>query len=231
MVLAGGSGTRVGQDGNKAYVPLAGRLMVSWTLGSLHDALHFRRYLLVIRPQDRDVATAVLNRELRGLPVELVIGGSSRHDSEYAALEALRPAITRGEVDVVLLHDAARPLISRTLIRSVVNAARQHGGAVPALVADDLAARAPTGHYARVDTSQLVRVQTPQAFTAHALLSAYEAAEREGFRGTDTSATMEAFSEVPVQWVHGDVRNLKVTFPEDIFVAEQLLSAWHYRMT
>jgi 2-C-methyl-D-erythritol 4-phosphate cytidylyltransferase len=231
VLLAAGSGTRMGADGNKAYLPLAGRRMLSWSLGSIAEVSELVRTVLVIRPDDRPRAIKTLDREVPDLDVEIINGGDSRHQSEYNALKYLAPDIESGAVDIVLVHDAARPLAGPGMMRSAITVARQFGGAVPGVEAHDLitidsdgnpGALRPQGRY--------IRVQTPQAFQAVPLLHAYRQAAAEHFEGTDTSSSVEKFSDVEVRSFQGDSRNLKVTFSQDLFLAERLLADTDHRL-
>jgi 2-C-methyl-D-erythritol 4-phosphate cytidylyltransferase len=226
VLLAAGRGTRVGAETNKVFLPLAGRRVLTWSLDSTRALPGLVRTVLVLREQDRVHAETVLGREARGREVTVVPGGATRHDSELNALRALAPAIRTGEVDVVVIHDAARPLASPRLFSTVVDAARLLGGALPVLDQQGLVFLdgAPTG-------TPLVTVQTPQAFHALPLLQAYEAAAAEGFVGSDTAACIERYSALHVHGVSGDVGNIKITFPEDLFLAERLLARAHWRLT
>ncbi len=226
VVLAGGSGTRVGADRNKVYLPLAGRPVLAWSIAVFAGMPEIGVVVLVARAEDREVAQEVLG----GLGdaaggVEVVTGGSTRQDSELAALRHLAPRIESGEVDAVLLHDAARPLAGRALVTAVLAAAREGGGAVPGLRRDDLAAAAPDGVALSGPVPEgLVAMQTPQGFRAAPLLAAYEQAAREGFAGTDTASCMERFAPgVPIRWVRGEERNFKITYAHDLIVAEHAL--------
>jgi 2-C-methyl-D-erythritol 4-phosphate cytidylyltransferase len=223
VVLASGSGTRVGAALNKVYLPLAGRRLVAWSLDALRAEPRIGPLVLVTRPQDAELVTEVLD----GRPgVEVVHGGGTRQASELAALRHLSARIGSGEVDAVLLHDAARPLVSPALVAAVLDAAREHGAAVPGLTAPDLVAVTPDGNrLAECQPGQAVRVQTPQGFRAPELLAAYERAEREGFLGTDTASCMERFSRLPVHWVPGEERNFKITYPHDLEIAARVLAA------
>jgi 2-C-methyl-D-erythritol 4-phosphate cytidylyltransferase len=162
------------------------------------------------------------------VPVELVLGGGTRHGSEERALRHLEPAIRAAEVDLVLIHDAARPLCPPALVGELVRAAARHGGAVPGLVADDLAAVDPDGRLVPV-TGRRVRVQTPQVFAAGPLLEAYLRAAAVGFDGTDTSACVERFSSLDVRHVLGDQQNFKITYPHDLYIADQFVRKSHVR--
>ncbi len=223
VVLAGGSGTRFGHADNKVYLPLAGSRVITWSLRAMSGLTGLVRLLLVTRPADRDVAAAVLAADLPETAVELVDGGPTRHDSEYRALRHLAPAIAAGEIDVVLIHDGARPLASPDLAHAVVDAAARHGGAVPGLPAPDLVEVDEHGTVRRRLSADHVRMQTPQAFAAAPLLAAYEAAARDGFGGTDTAACVQHYRTAAVHWVPGEADNIKVTLPADLAAAEDIL--------
>ncbi|WP_291417802.1 2-C-methyl-D-erythritol 4-phosphate cytidylyltransferase [Actinophytocola sp.] len=233
VVLAAGSGARMGADTNKVYLPLAGRRVVSWSLEAFSRVPEIGVLVLVARAEDRRLVEWVLDRELDGVPVEVVNGGATRQESELRALRWLASRIDDGAVDTVLLHDAARPLVSPTLIADVLHAAREHGGAIPGLPAEDLVAVAVAGGVGEIVGEQslegAIRVQTPQGFRAPALLDAYEQAAREQFLGTDTSSCMERYSSLPVRWVRGEQHNFKITYPHDLSVAEHFLAASEYR--
>jgi 2-C-methyl-D-erythritol 4-phosphate cytidylyltransferase len=224
VVLAGGSGVRAGAGRNKVYLPLAGRTIVARSLATMAELPGLGRLILVIRPEDSELAHDVVAAELRHPPVavELVTGGSTRHASEEHALHHLADAIDAGSIDVVLIHDAARPLGSRQLAAEIACAAATHGGAVPGIAADDLV-RVDAGGAVESSIQDCVRVQTPQAFAAAPLLAAYRAAAQIGFEGTDTSACMERFSSLRVQYVPGEDQNFKITHPGDLLLAEQFL--------
>lgn len=226
VVLASGAGTRVGASRNKVYLPLAGRKVVSWSLNAFARVPEIGVLVLVTRPQDAQYLRQVLAEEVDGASIEVVHGGQTRQDSELRALRHLAERIERGVIDTVLLHDAARPLISAQLIEGVLAAARQHGGAVPGLPADDIMTAGADGESlgGRLP-GVVVRAQTPQGFRARPLLAAYEQAEREQFIGTDTASVMERFSRLPVHWVQGEETNFKVTYPHDLVIAERMLAA------
>jgi 2-C-methyl-D-erythritol 4-phosphate cytidylyltransferase len=215
VVLAGGSGTRLGAEGNKVYLPLAGRPLLSWSLAAFAAAPSIGRLVLVTRPADHPDA----EHAAAGLDVEIVTGGATRHDSEWAALRLLAPAIRAGAIDVVAIHDGARPVVAERLIEDTVAAAREHGAVVPGVPLTDV-----TDERLHPVAGALVRVQTPQAFRAGVLLDAYERAELDGFAGTDTAACVERYAGMPVHCVPGDPRNLKVTYRADLALAEALLT-------
>jgi 2-C-methyl-D-erythritol 4-phosphate cytidylyltransferase len=215
----------VGSEQNKVYLPLAGRPVISWSLSWAAQVPEIGRVVLVIRPQDEQAAaTAVAEAGLTG-EVEVIPGGVTRHRSEQAALDHLSWPICAGSIDVVAIHDGARPLAGAALLRDVIQAAAAHGGAVPTLL-ERRAWPVDTGGRLRPpDVEQeLHRVQTPQAFRAAPLLAAYAAALRDGSEGTDTSAALEGLPGFRVISVPGRAENLKVTFADDLLRAAALLS-------
>jgi 2-C-methyl-D-erythritol 4-phosphate cytidylyltransferase len=224
VVLAGGSGTRVGSERNKVYLPVAGRPVISWSLAWAADVPEVGRVVMVIRPADAEpAAEAVAAAGLAGV-VEVIAGGSTRHRSEQAALDHLAEAIGAGAIDVVAIHDGARPLAGSQLLQQVIREAAAHGGAVPTLVEQRVWPIDGDGRLRPPDADHgLHRVQTPQAFRAAPLLAAYTDALRDGIEGTDTSAALEGRPGLRVMAVPGRPDNLKVTFAEDLRRAEQLL--------
>jgi 2-C-methyl-D-erythritol 4-phosphate cytidylyltransferase len=226
VVLAGGSGLRIRHDRNKAYLPLGDRTAVGLSLQTMATAAGpgLRRLLLVVRADDQDLAQRTVAAELQRppVPVELVVGGGSRHGSEERALHRLEPAIRAGDLDLVLIHDAARPLCSPRLVGELVRTANAHGGAVPGLAADDLAAVDASGALVPL-AGRHVRVQTPQVFAAAPLLEAYLRAAGSGFEGTDTAACVERFSPLTVMHVDGEEQNFKITYPHDLQVAADVV--------
>ena len=218
VVLAAGSGTRFGHSTNKVWLPLNGLRIISHSLLNATRSFPDCRVVLVIDRADAAMAGDVLAREVPKVPVELVNGGQTRHDSELNALKYLASDIEAGNIDVVLIHDGARPLASAELFNDVVKSARLHGGALPAIEVDPL-------EIDIVTTDRIARVQTPQAFRAKEVLAAYIQAEKDGFVGTDTAACMEQyFPGTESVAVPGEVTNIKITYPHDLVLAEKIIA-------
>ena len=173
-----------------------------------------------------DVRTCT--RELAGADlgsVTVIPGGSTRHASEWLALQHLAPGIERGDIEAVVIHDAARPLYSGEHLGDLLAAARESGGAILAIPFDpqeDLVQVEEDRPLALAPTEGMWRAQTPQAFQAGKALEAFRLAEAEGFEGTDTSSTVER-AGVEVRVLPGDPSNIKITYPEDLLLAESLL--------
>lgn len=218
VVLAAGSGSRVGAGVNKVLLPLAGVPLLARTVLDALAVADVARVLVVVRPGEEAEIGAALVEHLGEAQVWLAPGGRTRHESEWAAVRALREDVEAGTVDVVAVHDGARPLAGPGLWQATIDAAREHGGAIPVLAATNL-----LGTDLTRPAGVLASVQTPQAFDAVRLLRAHEAAQRDGFEGTDTAACLTRYTDVAIAAVAGSPENLKVTFPEDVALAEALL--------
>ena len=217
VILAAGAGQRVGAGSNKVLLPLGGLPVLAW---SVRDAVALdgvRRVLVVVRPGELDQVADALAPHLGGAEVGVVEGGATRHASEWNALTALRPEIEAGSIDVVAIHDGARPLAGRELFAATIAAAGERGGAIPCVRLSGLLALD-----GRQLPAELDGVQTPQAFRAAELLAAYSRAEADGFDGTDTAACWTRYTDLPVVAVPSTPANLKITFPEDLELALRL---------
>jgi 2-C-methyl-D-erythritol 4-phosphate cytidylyltransferase len=218
-VVAGGSGRRFG--GRKQFLPLAGQPVASWSVRAARSVAD--GVVLVVPadgpdqggPGDPPVPGATGEAALGATVV--VAGGATRAESVRAGLAAVPDG-----AEVVVVHDAARPLAGTDLFAAVVTAVRAGdlAGAVPVVpVADTLKRVAGDRVVATVDRDGLVAVQTPQAFVADAL----RAAHAGGGDATDDAGLLEAAGLV-VGTVPGDPRNLKLTRPEDLVLAGTLLT-------
>jgi 2-C-methyl-D-erythritol 4-phosphate cytidylyltransferase len=221
VVVAAGSGSRVGAGTTKVLRPLHGVPVLAWSLRTACSLPCVDRIVVVVRRQDTAAVRDLVERHLpAGREVALVVGGPTRHDSEWRGLRALRAGIEAAEVDLVAIHDGARPLATAALFDATVRAARAHGGALPVRPQAGLLTRDAGRH-----VTGLVGVQTPQVFRAGPLLEAYLRAEADGFTGTDTAGCVAAYTDLVVHAVPAPATNLKVTFAEDLTLAERLLES------
>jgi 2-C-methyl-D-erythritol 4-phosphate cytidylyltransferase len=218
VILAGGSGTRVGAETNKVLLPLGDSTVLGRSVRAALAVAGVVRLVVGVRAGDEVAVREAVGPLLGEREVRLVPGGPTRHASEWAALRALTEDVGAGRLDVVAVHDGARPLAGPELFAATLAAAREHGGALPVVRLPGL-----LGRDLRPVADHLVGVQTPQAFRAAPLLEAHRRAAADGYESTDTAACFERYCDLPVVPVHGGAANLKVTFPEDLAVAEQLL--------
>jgi len=220
VILAAGSGTRVGAEVNKVLLPLDGLPVLTYSVLTALELADVEPVVIVCRPGEEVQVGAAVAPHLGSRDVLLVPGGATRHASEQAALDVLAPRIEQGEIDVVVVHDGARALATAGLFDQVVAVAREVGGGVPTVPLPGLITRDPHDH---LPAGELVGVQTPQAFRAGPLLEAYRSARRDGFDGTDTAACLERYRpDLVIAPVPAGPGNLKVTYAEDLVTASRL---------
>jgi 2-C-methyl-D-erythritol 4-phosphate cytidylyltransferase len=220
IVPAAGTGSRMNRGVSKQYLSLAGKPVLVRALEALEASPCVESLYVVVPPQD---VTAVRDGMLPswglGKVAGIVPGGMERQDSVRAGLDAVGR-----DADIVIVHDGVRPLVSAELVERCVRAAAEDGAATLGVPAKDTVKEvAPDGRIVRTcDRSVLWLTQTPQAFRRDILERAHREAVRDGFRGTDDTALVERLG-VRVRMVPGDYRNIKITTPEDLAVAEALL--------
>ncbi|QWC83919.1 2-C-methyl-D-erythritol 4-phosphate cytidylyltransferase [Nocardioidaceae bacterium] len=226
VVLAGGSGSRVGAERNKVLLDLAGTPVLAHSLRTVASLPSVVRVVVVAREADVAEVRELADAYAPGATV--VVGGADRPSSERAAFAVLAEDVEAGRVRLVAVHDGARPLASTALWTAVLDAAAAHGGALPARSLGATLADAP-GSDGSADSDgpvlheDLVGVSTPQAFRADALLEAYASAATAGFAGTDTASYLERHpGGCRVATVPDEATNLKITWPGDIERAVRL---------
>jgi 2-C-methyl-D-erythritol 4-phosphate cytidylyltransferase len=216
ILVAAGSGERLGAERPKAFVALGERVLLAESLERL-DTSEWIDAVVVAVPADWEDAAIALAEELVASKVAAVVtGGATRAESVRAALAQIPEAAL-----VVIVHDAARPLVDDAVIeRVILPLGEGYDAVVPALPLADTVKRVERGLVVEtVDRSDLVTVQTPQAFTATALRAAYAA--DEPFSATDCASLVEARGG-RVRVVEGDVRLLKITTAADL----ALVTSW-----
>lgn len=218
-MLAAGAGARLGAPTSKAFVPLGGRPLVAHALEALASVKEVEAVVLVVGERDLDRARALVagRPELR---VERVVaGGRTRQESVRLGLEAVP-----GSARVVVCHDAARPFATPQLFRRVLAALRAADGSVPVVWSTDTVKRVRDGRVVEtLPRAEVAFAQTPQAFRAEVLREAHRRAIRSGLEATDDAALVEA-AGFDVVAVEGEPSNFKVTTPEDLARAEELLA-------
>jgi 2-C-methyl-D-erythritol 4-phosphate cytidylyltransferase len=213
VIVAAGEGRRFG--GPKQFALLRGRAVLDWSLAAFEANPNVDAVVLVLGDEARGAKDASRYAKVTAV----VRGGEMRQDSVANGVEALDPA----EDDIVLVHDGARPLVTQDLIERVLEAARATGAAIPGLPLEDTIKEAEAGRVVRtIPRERLVRIQTPQGFSAGLLRRALDAAKTAGLAATDEAALLESLG-LPVTIVPGDPRNLKITSPLDLTVAEAYL--------
>ena len=215
VIVAAGTASRMGGI-DKVMAPLAGEPMIRRTVRAFQECEIIREIVIVTR--------ADLLEEIAGLCREypkvtaVITGGRTRQDSVEAGLEALSD-----KVKVVAIHDGARPLITNEVIDRVVRAGSTYGAAIPAVPVKDTTKVVRGGVVAETpERSRLQAVQTPQVFDLDLLKAALKKARDDEVTVTDDSGAVERIG-MKVKVVAGDERNIKVTTPLDLKIAEVLL--------
>jgi 2-C-methyl-D-erythritol 4-phosphate cytidylyltransferase len=233
VVLAGGAGTRMGGEVPKQLLPLGGRPVLLHAVAAFDAAPEIDEIVVMMAPAYVDVVADLLVGLGSGTPTRVLPGGATRTESTRLALAALGD----GPRDV-LLHDAARPLVTARLIGDCVRAL-SGAEAVTAAVAstDTVASVAPHGDGVVItridDRASIRRVQTPQGFRLATIRAAYALADADaesGFVATDdTSVVLRYLPDVRVHVIEGEESNIKVTTPIDLALAEATLTARRHR--
>lgn len=213
VVVAGGRGARAGLGRNKVFFAWKGRSVLSRCLDALEHSGALDGAVLVLGAEDFEQYDALCAREgASPLVKRVVAGGDCRRRSVRSGLAALPE-----EVEIVAVHDAARPFVSPEAVRETVQSARKWGsGVISTPVTDTIKRVGPDGAVETLDRSQLRAVQTPQTFDCAKLKAAHERAEAEGFDATDDAALFEHYyGSVRLVTAPGAEANIKLTNPAD----------------
>lgn len=222
LIPAAGSGSRMGDELPKQYLPLAGRPMIYYTLRILCSSSRIARVFVVLAPGDEEWLRHDWS-EFSGRLVVLECGGETRAESVLNGLKAAQGASPINDDDWVLVHDAARPCLGTTQLDKLMNelADDEVGGLLAVPVADTLKRGNAGNRVERTESREnLWQAQTPQMFRYKLLMEALSMSG--GVTMTDDAGAIEALGLHP-KLVLSDARNLKVTYPQDLALAELIL--------
>lgn len=223
IIVAGGSGRRMGEGLPKQFRLLGGMPVLARTIGTFAAALPGAE-IVVVLPEQHIPFWENLKARFDVAPHRIVAGGAERFDSVRCGLQALK-----SDPDLIAVQDGVRPLGTAEMIRRVVETAVRYGAAIPVvepvdsfreIEADSEPVADPRSH--PVDRSRLRIVQTPQVFRSWLLREAYGVEYQSRF--TDDASVVEA-AGYPVSLAPGERSNLKLTTPEDFAIAEAILTA------
>ena len=214
VIVAGGSGTRMGNVIPKQFLLLKGKPLLWYTIDSFLRAFEDIQIILVL-PNDHFIKgekiTSQLNAENK---IIIVAGGNTRFDSVKEGLKLVK------EKSVVFVHDGVRCLISVPLIKRCYTQALEKGSAIPAVAATDSIRILKNGSHEVKDRQQVRIIQTPQTFLSDILLPAFEREFDESF--TDEATVVEA-SGKEIFLTEGEYDNIKITRPIDLLIAEKII--------
>lgn len=215
LIVAAGSGTRLGSDLPKQFVEIAGRQVIEHTLERFEEAVSIDEIILVLSADRAETARYSGFSKLK----KIVAGGTSRAESVLNGLSAIE-----GEQGIVAVHDGARPLVASDEIDETIAKAKQFGAACLTAPVTDTIKTIRGGEIAStLDREKLRRALTPQAFELRLLRRAFAEAEI-GVAVTDECYLVEKLGH-PIMTVDGSSRNIKITHAEDLLVAEAILKS------
>jgi 2-C-methyl-D-erythritol 4-phosphate cytidylyltransferase len=224
-VLAGGTGRRFGAETPKQLLTVGGTTVIERSVAAFEDAPGVDETVAVVPAGlTRQIASLLAGAGFRKLS-QVIEGGPTRPDSAQQAIRAVSASAPDGECDL-LLHDAARPLVDQPTIAACLAALRQHEAVGVTIPSSDTVVTVEDGMITHVPSRDKIhRCQTPQGFRLPVIRRAYElAAADPGFTATDDcGVVLRYLPGVPVAVVPGSARNIKITYPGDIEIAEILL--------
>jgi 2-C-methyl-D-erythritol 4-phosphate cytidylyltransferase len=213
IIVAAGEGKRFGFS--KQFALLREKPVLEWCLDRFEAHKQVKEIVLVLNDETQKQKLLERYGKIRAVAE----GGEKRQDSVLAGFSQIDPEMA----EVVLVHDGVRPLLESDLISRVIDRTLEQGAAVPVIPVEDTI-KLIEGRLVRqtLDRSRLFRVQTPQGFCYSVLREALDSAREDGFYGTDEAALVERIGK-KVSVVQGDPRNIKITTPLDLKLAEALL--------
>ncbi|MGD0075381.1 MAG: 2-C-methyl-D-erythritol 4-phosphate cytidylyltransferase [Candidatus Binataceae bacterium] len=220
IIVAAGSGRRLGCDLPKAFVPLSGRPILYYSLRAIGAVSEIVEAVIAIPAEMLDEGRPLIRGTGVDIPVKLTAGGAERQDSVRIAL-----GLVSAESDVVVVHDAARPFASPNLFQESIRAAYRAGGAIAAIPVSDTLKRVDGNAIAATASrAGLYCAQTPQAFRREILARAHDEAIRDRVAATDDAELVERIG-ARVEIVAGSSLNFKITTRDDLALAQALIAA------
>lgn len=219
VIVAAGTGSRFGGPVNKPYLSLNGRPVLVWVLDVFENLGFIQEIVVVVRPEELERCQALVSKYCFQKVKRIAPGGIRRQDSVYRGLQNLSE-----KAELVAVHDGARPLLTPALLERTVMGAQNYGAAVAAVPLKDTVKISDQEDFVQStpDRSRLWAVQTPQVFRRQILQTAYSKALKKGLNATDDAFLVEQ-AGFKVKLITGDYDNLKITTPEDMLIAEEIL--------
>ena len=221
VIVAAGSGRRMGTKISKQFLPLGGKEILTHTVERFEAAAEIRDIVLVTGTEALQDVIAMAQQYRWKKVVSIVVGGKERQDSVYNGLRAIS-----ADTEIVLIHDGVRPFVTEEILSRSIETASEMGSCVAGVPAKDTIKVCDEKQtaIATPDRSTLWQVQTPQTFRRDLILQCYEKAKENGFVGTDDASLVE-YCGYPVKVIMGDYRNIKITTQEDLLIGEAFLQA------
>ena len=213
VIVAGGTGTRMGAAVPKQFMQLNGKPVLLHTIETFLRAYADLQIILVLPASFEEQGRQLILQTTTASRVQIVLGGTTRFHSVQNGLKQIN------EASVIFVHDGVRCLVTESLIRRCYEQTIVKGNAIPAVAVNDSIRMVEGNKTKVVDRSRLLAVQTPQTFRSNILLSAFEQPYNEAF--TDEATVAEAAGH-EIFMIEGEKENIKITLPADLLIAEQL---------
>lgn len=216
IIVAAGSGSRMKSSKNKLLLPLGGKTVIERTVKTFEELPQIGEIIVVCREEELETMSSLLPGE----KITFAIGGKTRQESVRNAVETIDP----DDCETILIHDGARPLVTKEEILDTLEEAKRTGAAATGVFVKDTI-KVINDDYVISDTpdrTKLVAIHTPQIFNLKLYLKAMEKAEMQKKDFTDDCKLLENIG-VPVSVVIGEYGNIKITTPEDIPMAQAIL--------
>ncbi len=214
IIVAGGSGSRMGSATPKQFLELLGLPILMYTLKQFQQSIADGEIILALPEKEQSTWQSLCEKYHFDVPHQIVNGGESRFQSVQNALQKVK------EKSIVAIHDGVRPLVSKTVINNCIQSAKKFGAAIPTLPMQDSIRKISDNGSQIADRSQFVLVQTPQCFQSEVILKAYQQEYQNSF--TDDASVVEQLGH-NIYLVEGNKENIKITTPEDLKMAEVLV--------
>lgn len=229
IILAGGSGHRMGNDLPKQFITLQGQTILEHSISAFQQNPDIDEIFIVTHVKYIQETEQILQAHLFPKVTLVLPGGNERYHSSLAAIKAC----PKTECNLII-HDAVRPLVTQQMITDCIDAMNEFMACTTAIPSTDtILAGDPTRQYVEdiPDRHYLFNVQTPQAFRKNILQQAYNRGlEDPAFRPTDDCGVIKKYMpEIKIKIVPGNPSNLKITYPEDLITAERLLSVSNHK--
>jgi len=222
IIVSGGTGNRMESQLPKQFIELKGLPILMHSISAFHKNSDSIKIILVLNKAHQNIWEGLRIKYNFNIPYTLVYGGNSRFESVQNGLNFIVDNEKNLEKSLIAVHDGVRPLINQHLINDAYLSAQNMGSAVPAIKSrDSIRIIANDGRSKSIDRASALLIQTPQIFLATQLSKAYQQAFEESF--TDDASVIEK-SGYPIHIIEGDIRNIKITYPTDLIIAEMWMS-------
>lgn len=219
VIVSAGKGSRMKANINKQFLKIRDKEVIAHTIDKFYNNKNIKEVIIVIREDEKEFFDENIIKKYRYKDIKIAFGGQERQDSVYNGLK-----VVDQNCEIVLIHDGARPFVSNEIIEKSIENAKKYNSAIVGVPVKDTI-KIVNEYNDVVNTpnrSTLWSIQTPQVFDYSLIMKAHEKAKNDKYYGTDDSMLME-YLGYNVRVVEGSYNNIKITTPEDLKIAEEIL--------